>query len=158
MDNCHRNRGSTPLASKYFEINHLCGRGGKSDNKSDNTSDIFRHYPVAFSRFHANLRARFPCEKELLRARRPPSKEGPFGHPVQFPFSNRPTIRIYPAAPPGRFFLAEGRPATGPSSRGPSKASRTHEFGLKFIKIFRLTAFFGDFRRNHQFTKAHKYA
>lgn len=42
------------------------------------------------------------------------------------------------------FFLAEGA-ATGPGSRGPSKASRSHEFG------FRLTAFFSDFRRNHQF-------
>jgi len=43
------NRGSTPLASKYREINYLRGTGGKNDNKTDNTSGIFRRYPVAFS-------------------------------------------------------------------------------------------------------------
>jgi hypothetical protein len=30
-------------------MNHLRERVGKTDNKSDNISGIFRHYPVAFS-------------------------------------------------------------------------------------------------------------
>ena len=42
-------RGSTPLASKYFEIKYLRGTSGRTDNKSDNTSGVFRHYPVAYS-------------------------------------------------------------------------------------------------------------
>jgi len=70
------NSGSTPLASKYFVVKHFCVRSYETDNKSDNTSGVFRHYPVEFasstgsqsicSWSDKNPRELFPNQKESM--------------------------------------------------------------------------------------------
>jgi hypothetical protein len=51
-------------------VKYLCVKLDETDNKNDNTSGVFRHYPVAFSRKHAGsfsfgsdsrISHNFPC-------------------------------------------------------------------------------------------------